>query len=98
MNSPVTKSDALLARNTAGPAKSSGVPQRPAGVRSSTCLSRPGKSFRACTVSGVLMYPGGIAFTRMLSGAEATARPLFSYSTAALLAAWGEFAQSRCAR
>jgi len=47
MAAPVTKSEARLARKTAMPAKSSGVPQRPAAVRVSTRSFRPGTSMRA---------------------------------------------------
>jgi len=66
----VTKSAALLARNTAMPAKSSGSPQRPAGVRASTRFVQagdvPARSPRELGVD----QPGRIAFTWMLSFAQ----------------------------
>src|SRR5215475_6486728 len=83
---PVTEADAALARNTAIPAKSSGSPQRPAGVRASTRSCSPGICWRAPFVSSVLMNPGRIAFTWMLSFAHAAASDRVSWTIPPLLA------------
>src|SRR3954451_8363610 len=52
------------------PAKSPGVPQRPAGVRAVTRSSRPGISARPRLVSAVSIQPGRTALTWMLSLAQ----------------------------
>jgi hypothetical protein len=59
---PLTKSDAPEAKNIAGPAKSSGVPQRAAGVLeiiklSNGCLEPSGCFSRRGAVCGVAIYP-----------------------------------------
>src|ERR671937_804220 len=48
-------------------------PQRPAGVRARTRSWRPETSLRAACVSGVLIQPGKMALTWMLSLAQAQA-------------------------
>ena len=83
---PVTKSQAGLARKTAMPAMSSGVAQRPAGVRASTRSCRPGTRARALLVSSVSIQPGRIALTWMLSVAQARASALVSWTMPPLLA------------
>src|SRR5215510_12545779 len=71
---PVTKSLAGLHRKTAVPARSAGVPQRRAGVRSTTFSCRPAMLLRARTVRSVSIHPGRMQFTWMLSLAHAEAR------------------------
>src|SRR5215216_85421 len=78
---------ASLARNNAGPAISSGVPQRPSGVRSRMARLRA-LSERAGTVIGVSIQPGAIALTRILLAAQATANDFVSCTTPALDAAY----------
>jgi hypothetical protein len=75
---PVKKSEALLAKNMAAPANSSGSPHLPAGVLTITRSSRPWISLLPRCVISVLIQPGRIAFTWMLSGAQAQARHLVS--------------------
>ena len=58
---PVTKSDASDAKNIVNPAKSSGSPQRYAGVRLSIHSLR--LSSRAGAVISVRMKPGAMPFT-----------------------------------
>src|SRR5882762_10944000 len=82
---PVTKSEAALARNTATPAMSSIVPQRPAGVRRSTLSCSPVTWRRAPRVSSVSIQPGSTAFTWMLSFAHAVASDLVSWTSPPLL-------------
>src|SRR3954451_17269771 len=84
---PVTKSDALEARNTAIPAKSSIAPQRAAGVRAKTLSCRPSISVRARLVRSVSIQPGRMALTWMLSGAHATAQERVNCTMPPLLAA-----------
>jgi hypothetical protein len=60
---PVTKSDAALARKVAIPAKSSGEPQRFAGVRVITRSFKPSICVRAVAVRSVSIHPGKIALT-----------------------------------
>ena len=64
--------DGMLRNRTAG-ATSSGKPQRRIGVRSSMGFALAASACKAA-VSGVLIQPGAIAFTRMLSVAQAAAR------------------------
>src|SRR5262245_12327253 len=85
---PVTKSDAGLARNTAMPLMSSGVPQRRAGVRINTMLFNPDTSARARLVRSVSIQPGSTALTWMLSLAQAVARARLNCTMPPLEAAW----------
>src|SRR3954470_14083275 len=85
---PVTKSDALEARNTAIPAKSSIAPQRAAGVRASTLSCRPSISARARLVRSVSIQPGRMALAWMLSAAQATAQERVNCTMPPLLAAY----------
>src|SRR6516162_5720598 len=82
---PVTKSEAALARNTATPAMSSRVPQRPAGVRLSTLSWSSGTWRRAPRVRSVSIHPGRTALTWMLSLAQAVASDLVSWTMPPLL-------------
>jgi hypothetical protein len=84
---PVTKSEAALHRNTAMPARSSGTPQRLAGVRSSTRSFSPAISARPRCVSSVSIQPGSTALTWMLSFAQALAQTLENCTMPPLLAA-----------
>jgi hypothetical protein len=63
MAAPVTKSEAAEARKMAMPARSSGTPQRPAGVRASTRSCNPATCWRASRVSSVSIQPGNTALT-----------------------------------
>ena len=76
---PLMKSDSRLARNAAMPRKSSGWPQRPAGVR----------------LSSVSIYPGGTAFAWMLSLPQAEAHALVNCTMPPLLAAKASEAGAR---
>src|SRR6516225_778733 len=83
MSAPVMKSDALLERNAAMPARSSGVPTRPAAVlammrdRSSLLFIRP-------WVNAVSIRPVQIVLTWMLSFAHADAQFLLNCTMAPL--------------
>src|SRR5262249_46088363 len=59
---PVIKSEAVLARNTVTPSKSSPLPQRAAGVRASTRSFNPGKCSRGAGVRSVSIHPGRFGF------------------------------------
>ena len=87
MAAPVTKSDAGAARKTAMPAKSSGMPQRAAGVRRSTESCSPVTCSRARRVRAVSIHPGRMALTWMLSLAQAVAIDLVICTMPPLLAA-----------
>lgn len=65
------KFEAGDARNAAMPARSSGSPQRPAGVRCSIRSCKPGIRARPSRVISVSMKPGRTALTWMLSLAHA---------------------------
>ena len=68
------KSDAEDARNAATPAMSSGVPQRPCGVRFSTLSCSPAHLAGVRRlVRSVSIQPGSTALTWMLSFAQAVA-------------------------
>ncbi len=69
------------------PPRSSGMPQRPAGVRERTRSSSPFSSTRALRVRLVSIQPGSTALTWMSSFAQALARALVSWTMPALLAA-----------
>src|SRR6478672_7194297 len=71
---PVTKLLAGLQRKTAAPARSSGSPQRRAGVRLTTRSCNSGMLRRAPRVRSVLIQPGRMLLTWMLSVAQAEAR------------------------
>src|SRR5829696_3031829 len=59
---PVTNSDSSEARKRAAATRSSGVPQRPSGVRASTALRQRSS---ACSPNPVSMKPGARMFTRI---------------------------------
>src|ERR1700716_3021959 len=85
---PVTKSEAVEARNTAMPAKSADVPHRAAGERARTLSCRPSTCSRARLVRSVSIQPGSTALAWMLSAAPATARGGLNCTRRPLLAAW----------
>ena len=66
---------------------SSGSPTRPAGVADTTAFAYRG-SANTCFASGVLMYHGATALTRMPSGAHSHARYLVSMFMALLVMAY----------
>src|SRR6516165_174694 len=59
---------------------SSGLAQRPAGMRAKTRSYNPGTCARAPSVSSVSNQPGNSALTWMLSAAQARARLLLSWT------------------
>ena len=67
MAAPVTKSDALLARNAATPDMSCGTPHHPARVRFSTQACSSHTCSRARCDNSVSIHPGNTAFTSMMS-------------------------------
>ena len=67
------KLDSALARKTAIPSKSTSSPQRSAGVRASTRSCSPSISERDLRVMWVLIQPGRMALTWMLSAAQPAA-------------------------
>jgi len=71
---PVTKSEVALARKIVIPAKSSGKPQRFAGVRAMTRSFKPSICVRAVAVRSVSIHPGRIALTCILSFPQAAAK------------------------
>src|SRR5258708_6748058 len=71
------------------PAKSAGLPQRPAGVRARTRSCRPSTCLRALRVRAVSIQPGSTALTWMLSFAHAVAMARLSCTMPPLLAAYG---------
>jgi hypothetical protein len=83
---PVTKSEALLARNTASPARSAGTPHLPAGVLASTRSFSPATCSRAPCVSSVSIHPGSTAFAWISSTAQAVAMDLVNCTIPPLLA------------
>src|SRR5260221_1867102 len=82
---PVTKDAASDVKNKTGPAISSGFPQRPNGGRDRIGADRAGSSRRSW-VNVVAIHPGATAFTRIPSGAHATANDRVSCAIAPLLA------------
>jgi hypothetical protein len=72
-------------RSKIGPATSSGRPERPNGVLASMVADRAASSRRGW-VNVVAIQPGATAFTRIPSGAHATAKDLVSWAIAPLLA------------
>jgi hypothetical protein len=71
------------------PVMSSGLPQRPSGVRDSNTRDECFGSCRARADCSVTMKPGAIALTRMPSSAQAMASDLVSCSNACLGGAIG---------
>jgi hypothetical protein len=82
------KDEASLARNTAGPAISSGRPQRPIGTLAMTDWP-PSGAVRRISFRSVAVQPGHSALTRIPAGAHSTARVLVTEMTAALEAPYG---------
>ncbi len=62
------------------------MPQRPAGVRSTTRSLRPSTCTRALRVSSVSIHPGRMALAWMLSPAQAVAIERVNCTTPPLLA------------
>ncbi len=79
----MTKAEASPARNTAAPAKSSGVPLRPAMCRAAMTSIRPGMAW-AGSVSGVSTNPGMIVFTHTPRADHASACDRVRPASAAL--------------
>ena len=87
---PVTKSEAFEARNTAIPARSSGLPPSPGrGARQHLLVQSRHLRPRPLSVSSVSIQPGSTAFTWMPSFAHAVASARVSCTTPPLLAAYG---------
>src|ERR1700730_10615469 len=84
---PVTYPLAGLASQIAVPAMSSGLAQRPAGMRAKTRSYKPGTWRRAPSVNSVSNQPGKSALTWMLSVAQARARLFVSWTMPPLLVA-----------
>ena len=78
---PVTKLEALEAKNKAGPFISEGLPNLPRGVNEHHPLPYLGKTL---STRGVLIYPGAIALTLILYFAHSAAKDLVSIITPAL--------------
>src|SRR6056297_2510865 len=80
--------DAPIAKNAARPATSSGVPIRFNGVRLRTsCLYF--SSFKTVKASGVSIYQGTTAFTRICLPAHSAARFFVIWFIAALVIPYG---------
>ena len=88
MTCPVMYDAAGMQRKAASAATSSGSPTRPAGVRARIFSSRGG-SLSTGSASGVRMYHGATALTRILSRAHSAASPRVRCATAALVMAYG---------
>jgi hypothetical protein len=84
--SPLTYELALDAKKTTAPSKSSGLPHRPAGIRSIICRDRVGFAIRASFMS-VAMYPGAMALTLMPLEAHSLESALVRPATPCLAAA-----------
>src|SRR5262249_13921332 len=85
---PVMKEEASLARKIAGPAISSGLPQRPMGTLAIVAWPPSGESHRT-RFSSVAVQPGQSAFTRTPARPHSLASVLVSETTAALAAPYG---------
>ena len=82
---PVTSDDASEARNTAGPTNSSGSPNLPMGIFAVSRSITSGSS-RIAEISGVFIWTGASALTRMLWGAHSIANSRVRAATPPLLA------------
>ena len=84
---PLTYSDALDAKNIAAPARSSGLPQRPAGIlyRIEVLLSG---SFLSASVLSVAIYQGAIPLILMPLPAHSLAKDFIRLWIPPLLAAY----------
>src|SRR5437764_6857296 len=80
--------DASLARNTAGPAISSGRPHRPIGTPCIIIAETASSSHRS-RLSSVAVQPGHSALTRTPAGPHSIASDRVMETTAALLAPYG---------
>lgn len=86
-SSPLTYPLALLARYTAAPLRSSGLPHRPAGIRDKMLLCLSSSAISGVFIS-VSMYPGAIAFTLIPRPAHSLLSALVSWATPPFEAAY----------